>query len=232
MKPDFFNTMLSNMDSFSQKANMKEKPFVSPHAPGLPVYCFRLYKDLVRMMSMHVRDERVQDIFYSLLTGTDISELSDRYNLSMRELIFMYAKGVREVSRCWNSMVQEQQSLQSVNLRYRNCKAVLHRSNLACEQFKVLIPLKECDIPAECMDKLSTPLEYLEIQPRVLRNLRKYNIYLLEDLLRFIKKNGFDALGKLHGIGVKSCEGLYRTLRNKDILKSKDTCDLFRYIFI
>lgn len=64
------------------------------------------------------------------------------------------------------------------------------------------------------------------------RNITKYNIYLLEDLLRFIKKNGFDALGKLHGIGMKSCEGLYRTLRNKDILKSKDTCDLFRYIFI
>ena len=34
-------------------------------------------------------------------------------------------------------------------------------------------------------------------------------IYLLEDLLRFIKKNGFDALGKLHGVGKRSCEDLY-----------------------
>ena len=116
--------------------------------------------------------------------------------------------------------------------RYRNYKAVLHRNNVVCGQFKVFVPLKEYDIPAECVDKLSTPLEYLEIQPRILRNLRRYNIYLLEDLLRFIKKNGFDALGKLHGVGKRSCEDLYLILKDKDILTSKDTCHLFRYILI
>jgi hypothetical protein len=184
------------------------------------------------MMSMYVRDEKRQDIFYSLMTGTDISDLSYRYNLSIRELIFMYEEGVREVSRCWESLVQEQQRLQSVHLRYRNYKAVLHRNNVVCGQFKVFVPLKEYDIPAECVDKLSTPLEYLEIQPRILRNLRRYNIYLLEDLLRFIKKNGFDALGKLHGVGKRSCEDLYLILKDKDILTSKDTCYLFRYILI
>ena len=220
------------MESSIQKVSKKEKTFISLRAHGLSVYCFRLYKDLVKMMSMYVRDEKRQDIFYSLMTGTDISDLSYRYNLSIRELIFMYEEGVREVSRCWESLVQEQQRLQSVHLRYRNSKAVLHRNNVVCGQFKVFVPLKEYDIPAECVDKLSTPLEYLEIQPRILRNLRRYNIYLLEDLLRFIKKNGFDALGKLHGVGKRSCEDLYLILKDKDILTSKDTCYLFRYILI
>ena len=204
------------MESSIQKVSKKEKTFISLRAHGL--------SDLVKMMSMYVRDEKRQDIFYSLMTGTDISDLSYRYNLSIRELIFMYEEGVREVSRCWESLVQEQQRLQSVHLRYRNYKAVLHRNNF--------VPLKEYDIPAECVDKLSTPLEYLEIQPRILRNLRRYNIYLLEDLLRFIKKNGFDALGKLHGVGKRSCEDLYLILKDKDILTSKDTCYLFRYILI
>ena len=220
------------MNFFEKKARRKEKSFISPHIHGVPVYCFRLYKDLVRMMSTRVKDKQVQDIFYSLLTGSDISELSDRYNLSMRELIFMYEKGMREVSCCWESIIQEQQSLQLISLRCRNCKVLLHRSNFTCEQSKVFVPLKEYDIPAECVDKLSTPLEYLEIQPRILRNLRRYNIYLLEDLLRFIKKNGFDALGKLHGVGKRSCEDLYLILKDKDILTSKDTCYLFRYILI
>lgn len=220
------------MESSIQKVSKKEKTFISLRAHGLSVYCFRLYKDLVKMMSMYVRDEKRQDIFYFLMTGTDISDLSYRYNLSIRELIFMYEEGVREVSRCWESLVQEQQRLQSVHLRYRNYKAVLHRNNVVCGQFKVFVPLKEYDIPAECVDKLSTPLEYLEIQPRILRNLRRYNIYLLEDLLRFIKKNGFDALGKLHGVGKRSCEDLYLILKDKDILTSKDTCYLFRYILI
>ena len=99
------------MESSIQKVSKKEKTFISLRAHGLSVYCFRLYKDLVKMMSMYVRDEKRQDIFYSLMTGTDISDLSYRYNLSIRELIFMYEEGVREVSRCWESLVQEQQRL-------------------------------------------------------------------------------------------------------------------------
>lgn len=60
------------MESSIQKVSKKEKTFISLRAHGLSVYCFRLYKDLVKMMSMYVRDEKRQDIFYSLMTGTDI----------------------------------------------------------------------------------------------------------------------------------------------------------------
>ena len=63
------------MESSIQKVSKKEKTFISLRAHGLSVYCFRLYKDLVKMMSMYVRDEKRQDIFYSLMTGTDISDL-------------------------------------------------------------------------------------------------------------------------------------------------------------
>lgn len=79
---------------------------------------------------------------------------------------------------------------------------------------------------------LSTPLAVLEITPRILRRLREYNIYLLEDLLRFVKKNGFNALAKLHGIGMKSCEDLYSVLKRKGIMESKDNCHLFQYIWV
>ena len=122
------------MESSIQKVSKKEKTFISLRAHGLSVYCFRLYKDLVKMMSMYVRDEKRQDIFYSLMTGTDISDLSYRYNLSIRELIFMYEEGVREVSRYWESLVQEQQRLQSVHLRTMlfadNLKSLFHSKNM------------------------------------------------------------------------------------------------------
>ena len=71
----------------------------------------------------------------------------------------------------------------------------------------------------------------LEITPRILHRLGEYNIYLLEDLLRFVKKNGFNALAKLHGIGMKSCEDLYSVLKRKGIMESKDNCHLFQYIW-
>lgn len=51
------------MESSIQKVSKKEKTFISLRAHGLSVYCFRLYKDLVKMMSMYVRDEKRQDIF-------------------------------------------------------------------------------------------------------------------------------------------------------------------------
>ena len=91
---------------------------------------------------------------------------------------------------------------------------------------------KERGIPVEYLKMLSTPLAVLEITPRILRRLREYNIYLLEDLLRFVKKNGFNALAKLHGIGMKSCEDLYSVLKRKGIMESKDNCHLFQYIWV
>ena len=76
------------------------------------------------------------------------------------------------------------------------------------------------------MDLLTIPLEKLDICLRTLRSLRKNNIYLLEDLLRFIKLNGFDSLAKLPGMGIKSVEQLYEKLKEKKILESKETCGL------
>ena len=50
------------MESSIQKVSKKEKTFISLRAHGLSVYCFRLYKDLVKMMSMYVRDEKIYPI--------------------------------------------------------------------------------------------------------------------------------------------------------------------------
>lgn len=65
-----------------------------------------------------------------------------------------------------------------------------------------------------------------------MQELAEKYIYLLEDLLRFVKKNGFNALAKLHGIGMKSCEDLYSALKQKGIMESKDNCHLFQYIWV
>ena len=94
------------------------------------------------------------------------------------------------------------------------------------------MPRKEQDIPTEYVDLLSTPLSKLDINSRTLRAFRKYNIYQLEDLLRFIKYNGFEALYQMPGIGTKSIEQLYEKLKDKKILVDQDTCFLFPYLFV
>ena len=213
------------------KGKVKKKVF-SPCMYKLPLHYFNLFEGLVKQMSMRLKDKRAQDIFYSLLTGTDVAEVSERYKIPMNKLAFIYEKAVREVSESWENTVQELQALQSADIQYRNYMAVLRRNSLACEQARVIVPVKGENIPAEYVEQLSTSLECLEIQPRVLRNLRKHNIYVLEDLLRFIKENGFDALRRLPGIGIKSSENLLHRLKERHIMETKDTCHLFRYIYI
>lgn len=195
-------------------------------------HCSDLFKELVGKMSMCLKDKIMQDIFYSMLAGGGMVELSGKYNLSRKALIFMYEKAMREVSDSWEDIIQGKQKLQLADLRYRNCKTVLSRNNFICEETIVAVPVKECDIPVEYLETLSTPLSNFGISPRILRNLRKYNIYLLEDLLRFIKRNGFDGIGRLHGVGARSCDQLFVILKDKSVLEDKDTCYLFRYIFV
>lgn len=209
----------------------KKKVF-SPCMYKLPLHYFNLFERLVKQMSMHLKDKSTQDIFYSLLTGADVIEVSEKYNISMNKLAFIYEKALREVSESWENMIQERLAFQSADIQCRNYMAVLRRNNLACEQTRVIVPVKGQEIPVEYVEKLSTSLECLEIQPRILRNLRKHNIYVLEDLLRFIKGNGFDALRRLPGIGIKSSENLLHKLKERHIMESKDTCHLFRYIYI
>lgn len=119
-------------------------------------------------------------------------------------------------------------------IKYRNNEFLLtHSEEVPKKNFRyVKIVWKEQDIPAEYVDLLITPLSKLDINFRVLRALRKYNIYQLEDLLRFIKYNGFDALYQMPSVGTKSIEQLYEKLKDKKILENQDTCFLFPYLFV
>ena len=162
------------------------------------------FERLVRKMSMQIKDPREQDIFCSLLTRKDgMQELAEKYGLSAKELASMYERSVEEIMDDWDAMAQERQELQAIRVRYRNCRSLLSKRNIDRTPVRVVVPFKERGIPVEYLKMLSTPLAVLEITPRILRRLREYNIYLLEDLLRFVKKNGFNALAKLHGIGMK-----------------------------
>lgn len=126
------------------------------------------------------------------------------------------------------------QELDNAYVRCRNYESLLLSSQDISRQNlrNVIIVVRDQDIPSEYVDLLVTPLEKLGINFRALRALRKHNIYQLEDLLRFIKYNGFDALRILPGMGVKSSEQLYEKLKDKNILEDKDTCVLFRYLFV
>ena len=216
------------MELLREEIDGKERINFFPYT-HLSVHGIHLWERLVGRMSIKIEEKSMQEICYSLRTGQNsMQEIAESHGLSIKKVALLYEVAVTEVMHSWDIMDMAQEELGAI--RYTNCKPLLPEKNIVCTPVRDDVPSRGFDIPAEYVEVLSMPLANFEIQPRILRRLRKYNIYLLEDLLRFIKKNGFNALSKLHGVGVKSCEDLYLVLKQENILKNKDDSCLFRYI--
>lgn len=200
----------------------------------LPVVCLPVYKEIVKEMAEMIEDKQTREVFCSLSSGRDLQSVSRITGISSKNLISMYKRGLREIHLKWKPYSELKRELDHMYIKYRNNEFLLtHSEEVPKKNFRyVKIVWKEQDIPAEYVDILITPLSKLDINFRVLRALRKYNIYQLEDLLRFIKYNGFDALYQMPGIGTKSIEQLYEKLKENKILENQDTCFLFPYLFV
>lgn len=199
-----------------------------------PKICLPVYREIVKEMAEVIKDTRIRNVFYHLSTGRDIQTVSKRTGIATRVLAYMYKKACRLILLEWKPYSEWQEELDRVYVKCRNYAALwAHSQEYAGLNFKnVVIVVREQDIPSEYVDLLVTPLGNLDINIRTLRALRKYNIYQLEDLLRFIKYNGFDALCRIPGMGTKSVELLYKILKGKGILEDKETCTLFPYLFV
>jgi len=200
----------------------------------LPVVSMPVYKSIVKEMAEQIEDERIREVFYSLSLGESMQIISKRTGISINNLIYMYKKGSHLVRSGWKSSSEWKEELHRIYVKCRNYESLLSLpQDISRRNFRnIVIFAKEQDIPVECVKLLDTPLGKLDLNFRILRALRKYNIYQLEDLLRFIKYNGFDSLYKIPGMGNKSVEQIYEKLKEKDIFEDKDTCGLFRYLFI
>lgn len=200
----------------------------------LPVVSLPVYREIVKEMAELIEDKQTREIFCSLSSGEDLQSVSRITGISSKNLVSMYKRGIRQIHLKWRPYSELKRELDHMYIKYRNNEFLLtHSEEVPKKNFRyVKIVWKEQDIPAEYVDLLSTPLSKLDINSRTLRAFRKYNIYQLEDLLRFIKYNGFEALYQMPGIGTKSIEQLYEKLKDKKILVDQDTCFLFPYLFV
>ena len=200
----------------------------------LPVVSLPVYREIVKEMAELIEDKQTREVFCSLSSGEDLQSVSRITGISSKNLVSMYKRGIRQIHLKWRPYSELKRELDHIYIKCRNNELLLtHSEEVSKKNFRyVKIVLKEQDIPTEYVDLLSTPLSKLDINSRTLRAFRKYNIYQLEDLLRFIKYNGFEALYQMPGIGTKSIEQLYEKLKDKKILVDQDTCFLFPYLFV
>lgn len=200
----------------------------------LPAVCMPVYKCIVEEMAGLIDNEQVQKVFYSFMMGEKIDVVSERTGIAAKKLAYMYKKGVRQVLSEWKSTSEWKRELYAMQIKCRNYESLLNLPQILSEwDFNSIVTVpSQQSIPLEYADLLATPLVKLELNFRSLRALRKYDIYSLEDLLRFIKVNGFDSLYKIPGIGNRSIEHIYARLEEKDILLNKNTCPLFPYLLV
>ncbi|WP_235848633.1 hypothetical protein [Parabacteroides timonensis] len=183
-------------------------------------------------MAELIEDKQIREVFCSLSSGEDLKTVSRRIGISPRNLVSMYKKGLYQVRLEWKPYSELKHELDRMSIKCQNYESLLMRfEEVSKEKIKyVKIIVKEQDIPAEYVDLLVSPLSKLDINLRALRALRKYNIYQVEDLLRFVKYNGFDFLYRMSGMGTKSVGQLYEKLKEKGIMENQDTCVLFPYL--
>lgn len=200
----------------------------------LPVVSLPVYREIVKEMAELIEDKQTREVFCSLSSGEDLQSVSRITGISSKNLVSMYKRGIRQIHLKWRPYSELKRELDHMYIKYRNNEFLLtHSEEVPKKNFRyVKIVWKEQDIPAEYVDLLITPLSKLDINFRVLRALRKYNIYQLEDLLRFIKYNGFDALYQMPSVGTKSIEQLYEKLKDKKILEDQDTCFFISLSFL
>lgn len=200
----------------------------------IPAVCAPIFENIVKEMSVLIEDEDIREIFYSLSLGHDMQEISKKTGVALKRLAYMYRKGSQIVCTNWKPIQQSERELQHALIKCRNYESLLNipQAIIRLNSKSLVLVVRDQDIPTEYVKLLTTPLEKLDISLRTLRVLRKYNIYLLEDLLRFIKLNGFEALKRLQGMGDRSVEQLYEKLKAKNIFESENTCGLFRYLFV
>ena len=149
----------------------------------LPTICMPVYKEIIKEMSEVIKDVRVRDVFYSLLTGSDAQTVSRRTGIAPRNLAYMYKKGIRAVYSEWKSYSEWKRELANAYVRCRNYKSLLlSPQDISRQNFRnVIIAVRDQDIPSEYVDLLVTPLGKLGINFLVCIVLTGITNLIIED---------------------------------------------------
>lgn len=192
--------------------------------------CNPIFEMMLRDMSELIDDVQLRDIFYSLSTGVSREEIAQKWNMPLIYVFVDYHRGVNRVLENWQTTTGCRNKVKELTVRCNNYKQVME--NRDSEKEVPSIGYRGQEIPIEVAVLLRTSLEKLNIDIKVVRLLRRNNLCLLEDLLRFIKKNGFDGLEKLYYVGPHTSMQLLEKLIEIGVMEGKDSCYLFPYLFI
>lgn len=158
-------------------------------------------------------------VFHALSTGLTIDQVAQHLGVTHNEVITIYQEAIVDI-QIQSGFVR----------RYLNNEIRKEYTS------KFEVKIQKPDLPAQLDEKtievlLSEPLQkYLEIDTKSKMVFRAYDLFTIEDLLRFVSEKGLKALTDQRSYGQISLDRLTKELIRKGIFKPDGSSELFQYI--
>lgn len=183
-----------------------------------------------------------RNIFIDVATGLKITDVAQKYKLHLAKACHLYESAVRHIQKNQGFIMEYHEALtekelenKALSLENRNLKSEIQRlkgilGELNYEEIAAKGYLDQT-IPFTVIQTLFMRMDKdFDLDTRTVNCLMLAYIRTVEDLLRFIKQNGFKALLNIRSMGNKSVNNLEEALIRHNIIDKNGQSDLFQYL--
>lgn len=183
------------------------------------------FRVITTEMATLIPDETRRNIFIAVSSGNQVAVIANEYGISADRVYHQFDKALVGISKKVGFLVQYRSTLAEKEFRIRELESLL-------KDKKVSDRLSGRDtIPTAHLYLLSAKLEiFLNMETRTKNCMRSESIFTIEDLLRYVKDDGFTKLYNIRLFGKKSMRVFKAELRRKEIIDDLDRSFLFKYL--
>lgn len=197
---------------------------------------------LLREMATLIPEGYKRDIFVDIISGLSVSEAAEKYHIDFQRACSLHDSALKCINQKLGFIGEYRQILAQKELKIRrleiinqnqedkirNLSATLERMAPEVvhneEQFDRLLP-------RSAVQKLSLRLTTdLDLDCRCVNTLRGLTLETVEDLLRYVKDDGFKKLISTRNFGKYSLRKLKNKLMKAGIIDEHERSDLYEYL--
>lgn len=214
------------------------------------IYLFKSVKEitpflrlLINEMAMLIPHEQKRAIFTEVVSGKGISIVAENHDISFDKACYLYNSALEIIKshlgfltnyRC--ILAEKELEIQKLSILVTNQKNRINTLHTFMDKQQLIsydwiTNVAEEHIPRRIVRLLTTNVHTgLQLDTRILNCLRVLEINTVEDLVRFIRNEGFSKFLNCRNLGKKSFKILKAELIKQGIINKDGNSELFTYI--
>lgn len=198
-----------------------------------------LLKLIIAELATFIHNKQDRLIFTEVTSGTKVLELAKRCNISYDRLCLRYKNIVIRLKETTGFLAEfrktiagQEREIDRLRFQNRNLEYELKRlyEKTRLNGLPLDMPQSLAGIPSDAAKRICKPIENLTLSPYIRRCLNSLEIETIEDLLRYMRREGLDSLLQIPGFGELGLEQLKFQLEKHKIVNRNGHSDLFQYI--